>query len=99
MNFDDFMLYPRKQDHFSLLEKGMSNRIFSERLNQGLDEIGVPSNQHERMDALAKLIGIPRLKAEAVLNGQAVLDEALLMSIATELEVSTDWLLGHTDEQ
>ena len=76
----------------------MSNRVFSDRLNQGLDDIGVPSNQHERIDALAKLIGVPRFKAESILNGQVVLDHVLLTSIATELEVSTAWLLGQPED-
>lgn len=75
----------------------MSNRLFSDRLNQGLDDIGVPSNQHERIDALAKLIDVPRFKAESILNGQVVLDPVLLTSIATELEVSTAWLLGQDE--
>ena len=72
----------------------MSNRVFSEHLNQGLDDIGVPAHHNERIEAFAKLIGVPRFKAESILSGQAYIDPALLALIADELEVSVDWLLG-----
>ncbi len=72
----------------------MTNKLFAERLNQGLDDIGVPSLQHERIEAFAILIDVPRFKAESLLNGQALLDDELLEKIAKELEVQKDWLLG-----
>lgn len=76
----------------------MSNRQFSERLNKELDEIGVPERSEERVEIFAKLIKIPRYKAEALLNGQTF-DAPLIASIAEELEVSADWLLGKSDER
>ncbi len=47
----------------------MLNKRFSERLNKELDGIGVPETTRERIEVLAKLIKIPRFKAEAFLNG------------------------------
>lgn len=76
----------------------MSTRVFAERLNQGLDEIGVPTLLSERIDVFAKLIDVPRFKAEAILNGRFVIDDDLLQRISKELEVSPDWLKGEDHE-
>jgi hypothetical protein len=70
------------------------NRLFSERLNQALDEIGAPEHHDERVEVFSKLIKIPRFKAEALLNGLMMPDETLLTQLANEFEVSEAWLLG-----
>jgi len=75
----------------------MSNRVFAERLNQGLDEIGVPTLLHERIDVFAKLIDIPRFKAETILNGRIMVEGSLLVQIAKELEVTPEWLSGKSE--
>ena len=72
----------------------MSNRLFVERLQGCLDEIGLPEPQLERVDAFAKLLSIPKFKAEAVLSGQILFDDPLIAQIAEELEISADWLTG-----
>jgi len=72
----------------------MSNKQFSERLNQELDNMGAPQKAEERVDAFAKLIQIPRFQASIILNGQIPTDTFLLEKIADELEVSVEWLLG-----
>ena len=77
----------------------MNNKRFSERLNRGLDDIGVPERSDERVEIFAKLIKIPRFKAEALLNGNTNPDTPLLELLAEELEVSADWLLGKSDER
>lgn len=77
----------------------MPNKRFSERLNKELDSIGVPEATPERIEALSKLIKIPRFKAEALLNGNTGPDEALLQILAEELEVNADWLLGKSDSK
>ena len=43
----------------------MVNKQFSERLNKELDEMGVPQRNEERVEVFAKLIKVPRFKAEA----------------------------------
>lgn len=77
----------------------MSNKQFSERLNKELDEIGVPERSDERVEVFAKLIKVPKFKAEAILNGNTIIETPLLNILAEELEVSTEWLLGKTDER
>lgn len=77
----------------------MSNRQFSERLNKELDSIGVPERNDERVEVFAKLIKVPRFKAESILNGTGVLDAPLLDLLAEELEVSADWLIGKSDQR
>ena len=72
----------------------MSNRQFSERLNKALDDIGVPERLDERIGILAKLIKVPRFKAEAILNGNMMIDESLLTLITEELDVNAEWLQG-----
>lgn len=77
----------------------MSNRQFSERLNKELDDIGVPERSEERVEVFAKLLRVPRFKAEAILNGNTTPDMPLLEMLAEELEVSADWLLGKSDKK
>ncbi|HAT2069637.1 TPA: hypothetical protein ACGYSL_000187 [Legionella pneumophila] len=77
----------------------MLNKRFSERLNKELDNIGVPEATAERIEILSKLIKIPKFKAEALLNGITIPDEAILKTLAQELEVNVDWLIGKSDSK
>jgi len=77
----------------------MLNKRFSERLNKELDSIGVPETTAERIEVLSKLIKIPKFKAEALLNGITSPDDALLNTLARELEVNVDWLVGKSDSK
>lgn len=77
----------------------MVNKQFSERLNKELDDIGVPQRSDERVEVFAKLIKVPRFKAEAILNGNISLDTPLLELLAEEFEVSADWLIGKSDKR
>ena len=72
----------------------MSNKIFAERLNKALDDIGAPERSDERIEVLSKLIKVPKFKAEALLNGTMLLDEHLFEILTQELEVTKDWLMG-----
>ena len=72
----------------------MLNKKFAERLNKELDAIGLPEAAAERIDALAKLIKIPKFQAETLLNGISMPNEELLKTLADELEVDKDWLVG-----
>ena len=73
----------------------MSNRLFVERLHGCLDEIGLPEPRTERVEAFAKLLSVPRFKAEAILSGQVLFDDPLILQLAQELEVSVAWLSGN----
>ncbi|ASQ47415.1 hypothetical protein [Legionella clemsonensis] len=76
----------------------MSNKKLSERLNNELDALGVPGLMMERIEVCSKLFKLPKFKTEAVLNGM-VLDSLAIETIANELEVSADWLLGLKNER
>lgn len=80
-------------------EPDMPNKVFSAWLNDELDEIGVPQSSFERIDVFAKLLKVPKFKAEGLLNGLTTPDEQLLSVIADELEVDSDWLIGKTDDK
>jgi len=72
----------------------MANKIFAERLNQELDNIGLPQHESERVEAFARMIKLPRFKAESILHGEMIPNNEELALIAEELEVSIEWLLG-----
>lgn len=72
----------------------MSNKLFAERLNKALDDIGVPELREERIEVLSKLIKVPKFKADALLNGTMALDAHLFDVLTQELEVTEDWLMG-----
>lgn len=72
----------------------MLHRVFSERLNHELNEIGMPERLNERVETFAKVFKTARCKAEDILNGKALPDDALLKRLTQELEVSEHWLLG-----
>jgi len=76
----------------------VSHRIFIERLHSCLDEIGLPEQQAERAEAFAKLLSVPRFKAEAILSGHILFDDPLITQLAEELEVSVAWLSGKDDK-
>ncbi|PWY56745.1 hypothetical protein DGG96_04880 [Legionella qingyii] len=72
----------------------MSNKKLSERLNQELDELGVPALMTERVHVCSKLFQLPKFKIEALLHGVVAVDSNSMQKIANELEVSMDWLFG-----
>lgn len=77
----------------------MSNKVFAERLNAELDEIGMPQRNDERVETFAKFIDLPKFKAQAMLNGTNIPDEQVLSFLARQLEVSVSWLLGKADRK
>ncbi|KTD65555.1 hypothetical protein [Legionella spiritensis] len=77
----------------------MPNKQFSERLNKELDSIGLPSRSEERIESFAKLLKIPKFKAEAMLSGITIPDSGLLEMLAEELEVNPEWLIGKSEQK
>lgn len=77
----------------------MPHKQFAERLNRELDNIGVPMQGDERIDAFAKLVKIPKFKAQAILNGISMPNQELLEIIASELELNPEWLTGVSDNK
>lgn len=77
----------------------MPNKLFAERLNKELDNIGVPPRSEERVEVFSKLIKIPKFKAEAFLNGVSLPEQTILSLLAEELEVSPEWLIGRSEQR
>lgn len=77
----------------------MSNKRFAERLSRELDGIGAPARIEERIEVFAKLLKIPKFKAEALLNGISIPEEPLLKLLANELEVNPEWLVGKSEQK
>lgn len=77
----------------------MGNKQFAERLNRELDAIGLPPHNNERVGAFAKLLKVPKFKAESYLSGVSVPDNNLIHVLARELEVNAEWLLGKSDRK
>lgn len=75
----------------------MTNRKLTERLNAELDSIGMPEHMTERVQACSKMFHVPRFKVEAMLFGRANIDSTVVNKVASELDVSADWLLGTAD--
>ena len=77
----------------------MSHRQFSERLNKELDNMGVPHLSNERVEIFAKLVKVRPYKAQQLLNGITLPDPQLLSTLAQELDVNSDWLLGRSEHR
>ena len=77
----------------------MANRSFAQRLNHGLDNIGLPFPEPERIEAFARLIHTKKFRAASILHGEIIPEPAVLETIALELEVKVDWLMGKTNEE
>jgi len=75
----------------------MSNKKLTERLNNELDELGVPTLMTERVHVCSKLFNLPKFKVEALLNGIIAFDTHCMQKIADELEVSLEWLFGNKE--
>ena len=69
-------------------------RLFSERLNQCLDDTGAPAPMRERAAVLSKMIDIPKQVAWSLLEGHQLPDQTILQKIAIEFEVDPKWLSG-----
>lgn len=72
----------------------VSPRIFSQRLNQCLDDSDAPESTRDRAVILSKMIDIPKQLAWSYIEGQQLPDEDTLKKIATEFEVDPNWLTG-----
>lgn len=73
----------------------MSDRQFKEQLNKGLDRIGVPQPELERIAALSKILKISLSKAGALMQGNTRwVDPAVIKKLAYELEIDVHELLG-----
>lgn len=73
----------------------MAFKAFAERLNQELDEMGLPPQDDERVEAFRRLIDTHKFKAASILHGEIMPSPEVLEKIAKVLEVDMDWLVGN----
>jgi hypothetical protein len=71
-----------------------SAKIFSQRLNNCLDQTDVPAAIRERAAILSKMLDIPKQHAWSLLEGNQSPDQGILQKIANEFAVDTKWLSG-----
>lgn len=69
-------------------------KIFSERLNQCLDDTDAPTQLRERVNILSKMLDISKHQASSFLEGHQFPDQETLEKIANEFEVDVKWLAG-----
>lgn len=69
-------------------------KIFTEKLNQCLDEMDAPVSVRERAVILSKILGITKQQAFSLLEGHEFPNSDLLEQMAFEFEVDINWLIG-----
>lgn len=74
----------------------LNAKRIAERLNQSLDDMGVPINTKERTSILSKMLDIPRQQAWNLLEGHMLPSELLLDKIASEFEMDLNLLRDET---
>lgn len=77
----------------------MNGKVFSQRFNQELIALDFPEDITEKVKAVAKVFGVTRHLANAMIFGQLLPSEEQLNKIAQILEVCPKWLCGNTDRK
>jgi hypothetical protein len=83
---------------FSWSEK-MNSKVFSQRFNRELALLGFPEELTEKVKAVAKVFGVTRHLANAMIFGHMLPNHEQLDKIAEILEVCPKWLSGATDRK
>ena len=77
----------------------MNSRVFSQRFNRELSLLGFPEDLAEKTKAIAKVFGVTRHLANAMIFGHMLPREEQLDKIAEILEVCPQWLGGKTERK
>jgi plasmid maintenance system antidote protein VapI len=77
----------------------MNTKIFSQRFNRELAALDFPEDLAEKIKAVAKVFGVSRHMANAMIFGQLLPSDEQITIIAQELEVCPDWLKGISDKR
>ena len=77
----------------------MNCKVFSQRFNRELALMGLPEELNEKVKAVAKVFGVTRHLANAMLFGHMLPSNEQLDKIAEILEVCPQWLCGTTDRK
>lgn len=77
----------------------MNCKTFSQRFNRELSLLGFPEELTEKTKAVAKVFGVTRHLANAMIFGHVLPSSEQLDKIAEVLEVCPQWLSGATDRK
>lgn len=77
----------------------MNKKVFSQRFNRELSSIGLPEELSDKVKAVAKVFGVSRHLANAMIFGHLVPNHEQLDRIACVLEVCPNWLSGMSDRK
>lgn len=77
----------------------MNTKVFSQRFNRELSLLGLPEELNEKTKAVAKVFGVTRHLANAMIFGHVLPSQDQLDKIAAVLEVCPKWLSGVTDKK
>ncbi|WP_028388837.1 transcriptional regulator [Legionella fairfieldensis] len=77
----------------------MNSKVFSQRFNRELALLGFPEELSEKIKAVAKVFGVSRHLANAMIFGYMLPSMSQLDKIAKVLEVCPRWLSGATDRK
>ena len=77
----------------------MNSKVFSQRFNRELAMLGFPDELSEKTKAVAKVFGVSRHMANALIFGHILPNRDLLESICEVMEVCPQWLSGATDRK
>jgi|GEM_PF-795959 len=77
----------------------MNSKVFSQRFNRELSLLGFPEEINEKTKAVAKVFGVTRHLANAMIFGHVLPSLEQLDKIAEVLEVCPLWLSGATDRK
>lgn len=77
----------------------MNSKVFSQRFNLELSILGFPEELSEKIKAVAKVFGVTRHLANAMIFGHLLPSLDQLDKIAQILEVCPQWLSGATDRK
>lgn len=77
----------------------MNSKTFSQRFNRELSLLGFPDDLTEKTKAVAKVFGVSRHLANAMLFGYNLPNVEQLNRIAEILEVCPLWLSGQTERR
>lgn len=77
----------------------MNSKTFSQRFNRELSMLGLPEDPSEKTKAIAKVFGVTRHLANAMVFGHFLPKPDELDRIAEILEVCPEWLSGASDRK
>ncbi len=77
----------------------MSNKDFAQRFNRELAALEFPEELTEKIKAVAKVFGVSRHLANAMIFGHMLPPEEEMNKIAQILEVCPEWLSGQTERR